>query len=159
MAQNFLFHLICLIYHAIQFLQKAAISIVKPTLKESVREVYGTIFPECLRMADLGCSSGPNAFAVVFEILDAIDTTGRCLNKKPPVFQVFLNDLPRNDFNTLFHSLPSFYERLAKEKGPEFGPCFVAVMPGSFYGRLFPNNTMHIIHSSYSVHWLRQVLI
>ncbi|XP_071939941.1 probable caffeine synthase MTL2 [Coffea arabica] len=30
-------------------------------------------------------------------------------------------------------------------------------MPGSFYGRPFPDNSMHFIHSSYSLHWLSQV--
>ncbi|KAJ0619761.1 putative methyltransferase [Helianthus annuus] len=30
-------------------------------------------------------------------------------------------------------------------------------VPGSFYGRLFPDESLHLIHSSYSVHWLSQV--
>ncbi|XP_060181959.1 probable caffeine synthase MTL3 [Lycium barbarum] len=30
-------------------------------------------------------------------------------------------------------------------------------MPGSFHGRLFPQNTIHLVHSSYSLHWLSQV--
>ncbi|GMN29906.1 hypothetical protein TIFTF001_050633 [Ficus carica] len=30
-------------------------------------------------------------------------------------------------------------------------------MLGSFYGRLFPTISMHIIHSSYSLHWLSRV--
>ncbi|PON77376.1 SAM dependent carboxyl methyltransferase [Trema orientale] len=138
-------------------LQKVVISRVRPTLEESVLEVYGTIFPECLRIADLGCSSGPNTLMVVSYILDAIEATCQCLNRKTPAFQVFLNDLPGNDFNTIFQSLPSFYERLKKEKGDRFKPCFVMAMPGSFYGRLFPDNSLHIIHSSYGLHWLSQV--
>ena len=138
-------------------MQRAVISKVKPTLQESVIAAYHSEFPECLRIADLGCSSGPNTLTVASDILDTIDATSRCLNKKPPVFQVFLNDLPGNDFNTIFQSLPSFYDRLEKEKGANFGPCFITGMPGSFYGRLFPNNFIHIIHSSYSVHWLSQV--
>ena len=139
------------------------ISKVKPTLEGSVIEVctnYCAVFPECLRIADFGCSSGPNTLSVVYEIIDTIDATCRCLSKKPPVFQVFLNDLPGNDFNTIFQSLlPSFYKWLEKAKGLEFGPCFVAATPGSFYGRLFPNNSMHFIHSSYSLHWLHQVIL
>ncbi|GMN37323.1 hypothetical protein TIFTF001_006724 [Ficus carica] len=88
----------------------------------------------------------PNTLAVVSDILDTIDATCRCLNKKPSVFQVFLNDLPGNDFNTIFQSLPSFYERLEIEKGSKFGPCFITGMPGSFCGRLYPTNFIHIIH-------------
>ncbi|MCL7047158.1 hypothetical protein MKW94_001458 [Papaver nudicaule] len=30
-------------------------------------------------------------------------------------------------------------------------------MPGTFYGRLFPSNSLHFVHSSYSLHWLSQV--
>ncbi|KAJ3696674.1 hypothetical protein LUZ61_000379 [Rhynchospora tenuis] len=34
---------------------------------------------------------------------------------------------------------------------------FVAGLPGSFYGRLFPSQSVHFFHSSYSLHWLSQV--
>ncbi|TXG48367.1 hypothetical protein EZV62_027661 [Acer yangbiense] len=72
--------------------------------------------------------------------------------------QVFLNDLPGNDFNSIFKLLPSFYERLKKEKGDEFGEyCFITAVPKSFYGRLFPSNSLHFIFSSFSVQWLSQV--
>ncbi|XP_024027255.1 7-methylxanthosine synthase 1-like [Morus notabilis] len=111
-------------------LKRVVISKVKPTLQKSIIEVYCMLFPECLRIADLGCSSGPNTLTVASKILDTIDLTCRCLNKKPPVFQVFLNDLPGNDFNTVFQSLPSFYEKLEKQKGAKFGPCFITGMPG-----------------------------
>ncbi|PON98208.1 SAM dependent carboxyl methyltransferase [Trema orientale] len=138
-------------------IQRVVISRARPTLEESVIEVCRTVFPECLRIADLGCSSGPNTLTVGSCILDTIEATYRCSNQKPPPLQLFLNDLPGNDFNTIFRSLPSFYEKLKKEKGDNFGPCFVTAMPGSFYGRLFPDNSMHIVHSSYSLHWLSKV--
>ncbi|XP_030511136.2 probable caffeine synthase MTL2 [Cannabis sativa] len=143
-------------------LQRVMISTAKQTLKESITEAYcnNKAFPECLRIADLGCSSGPNTLIVVSDILDIIESIcTQSLNKKnlPRAFQVFLNDLPGNDFNTIFQSLSSFYERLKKEKGDKFEHCFIAASPGSFYGRLFPNNSMHIVHSSSSLHWLSQV--
>ncbi|KAL1073039.1 hypothetical protein V6Z11_D11G193900 [Gossypium hirsutum] len=55
------------------------------------------------------------------------------------------------------HSLPAFQEKLQQENGPKFGPFFTAGVPGSFYGRLFPSKTLHIVHSSSSIHWLSQV--
>lgn len=132
----------------------------KPILQESITELFCNKFQdsECIKMADLGCSSGPNTLFLVRDIIDIIHEKCQQLNiHKVPVFQVFLNDLPGNDFNTIFKSLPSFYEKLQQEKGREFGPCFVAAMPGSFYGRLFPNRFLHFVHSSYSLHWLSQV--
>ncbi|KAK3194008.1 hypothetical protein Dsin_025318 [Dipteronia sinensis] len=105
----------------------------------------------------MGCSSGPTGYLPTWQVIEAIDSLCHSLNCKPPMLQVFLNDLPGNDFNTLFKSLPSFYERLKKEKGDEFGEStFIAAVPGSFYGRLFPNNSLNLIFSSNSVVWLSQ---
>lgn len=77
-------------------------------------------------------------------------------NRPFPEFQVYLNDLPGNDFNTLFRSLPAFYEKFNKEEERDSGACFVAGVPGSFYGRLFPTRSLDFVHSSSSLHWLSQ---
>ncbi|KAK2990045.1 hypothetical protein RJ640_015436 [Escallonia rubra] len=74
-----------------------------------------------------------------------------------PEIQVSLNDLPQNDFNNIFKSLPEFFDKLRKEKGESLGPCFIAGVPGSFYGRVFPSKSLDFVYSSYSVHWLSQV--
>lgn len=74
---------------------------------------------------------------------------------------MFLNDLPGNDFNALFRSLPDMYKKLGEEDqtgNTLFGACFIAGVPGSFYGRLFPNKSMHFFHSSYSLMWLSKVV-
>ncbi|KAH7575050.1 hypothetical protein JRO89_XS02G0040400 [Xanthoceras sorbifolium] len=129
----------------------------KPILEDCITKLYRNSFPECLKIADLGCSSGPNTLSLVWEIIDIIDETGKRVNRKAPMFQVFQNDLPGNDFNSVFRSLPIFYEKLMEVKGSNFGPCFIAGIPGSFYGRLFPDQSLHFIHSSYSLHWRSQV--
>jgi jasmonate O-methyltransferase len=108
-------------------------------------------------MADMGCSSGLNTFLPIWEIIEAIDETCRKLNRKPPILQVFLNDLPRNDFNSIFRSLPGFHKKLEEEMGGKFGPCFIGAMPENFYGRLFPARSLHFVHSSYSLHWFSEV--
>ncbi|KAH9610126.1 hypothetical protein KSS87_003314 [Heliosperma pusillum] len=128
-----------------------------PVIKESIREVYFTLRPECFMMADMGCSSGPNAFLLVSRIIDIIEEASRSINRQCPQFGVFLNDLPGNDFNALFNLLPDFNKVLQEAKGSSFGPCFVSGIPKSFYGRVFPDKFLHFVHSSYSVHWLSQV--
>uniref|UniRef100_A0A2N9FDW0 Uncharacterized protein n=1 Tax=Fagus sylvatica TaxID=28930 RepID=A0A2N9FDW0_FAGSY len=75
-------------------------------------------------MADMGCFAGPNDLLAVSEIIDTISTTSQKSNSSPPSLQVFLNDLPGNDFNTIFRSLQSFYRKWETEKGNTFGNCF-----------------------------------
>ncbi|XP_010266334.1 PREDICTED: jasmonate O-methyltransferase-like [Nelumbo nucifera] len=137
--------------------QNKVISMAKPIIKKSVLDMYDTSFPETITIADLGCSSGPNTLLAVSEMINIVDQRCRQLDRSSPEFQVFLNDLPGNDFNSVCQSLPAFHEKLREEKGEKFGPCFVAVVPGSFYGRLFPSNTLHFVHSSSSLHWLSRV--
>ncbi|VVA31496.1 PREDICTED: salicylate [Prunus dulcis] len=137
--------------------QRAVISTVKPIVDASIEELCCTLFPECLKIADLGCSSGPNTLLVVSDIIDNIRNTFQKLNRPPPSLQAFLNDLPRNDFNTVFRSLPGFYKKLDEEPEKKLGPCFIAGMPGSFYGRLFPDNSLHFVHSSYALMWISEV--
>lgn len=79
-----------------------------------------------IRTADLGCSIGP--------------TTSHGLPL--PDFHVFFNDQAANDFNTL--PLPAHHR------------YFPAAAPGSFYGRLFLEASLHLVYSSYTLHWLSQ---
>ncbi|XVE86050.1 hypothetical protein DITRI_Ditri18aG0005200 [Diplodiscus trichospermus] len=98
-----------------------------------------------LKVADLGCSSGPNTFQTISQL-------------KLPEFEVLLNDLPENDFNAAFRSIPAFYDRLKKKKGEMVQQlCFIAGVPSSFYLRLFPSRSLHFIHSSYAIHWLSKL--
>ncbi|XP_074313371.1 S-adenosyl-L-methionine:benzoic acid/salicylic acid carboxyl methyltransferase 3-like [Silene latifolia] len=138
-------------------LQRTVTSKARPIIEESARKVYNTLRPECLMMAEMGCSSGPNALQVVSRIIDVIEKASRSINRQCPQFGVFLNDLPGNDFNTMFNLLPNFYKDLQEAKGSSCGPCFVSGIPKSFYGRVFPDKFLHFVHSSYSVHWLSQV--
>ncbi|XP_065867813.1 probable caffeine synthase MTL2 [Euphorbia lathyris] len=138
--------------------QKKVILIAKPILEESIAQLCQESSSECLTMADFGCSSGPNTLLPLWEIIETIDSTCTKLNKKPPNLQYFLNDLPGNDFNTVFRSLvPNFQQKLEKDKGSKFEHCLIGAMPGSFYGRLFPPNSLHFVHSSSSLHWRSQV--
>lgn len=136
-------------------IQKKIITISQHTTEAAILDFCCTNLPKSLGIADLGCSSGPNALLVVSEIIDAVEARCRLLGGSPPEFRVFLNDLPGNDFNTIFKSLAAFYEKL-KEKGSDCS-CFIFGVPGTFYGRLFPDRSLEFVHSSSSLHWLSQV--
>ncbi|CAI9259437.1 unnamed protein product [Lactuca saligna] len=116
-----------------------------------------TVLSKCFVIADLGCSNGPNTLLAVSIIIDVVLERCREDNRhKAPQFQIFLNDLYGNDFNAIFQLLPKFYANLKKEKGENIC-CFVSATPGSFYGRLFQDGSLHLVHSSYALHWLSQV--
>ncbi|XP_057752648.1 7-methylxanthosine synthase 1-like [Arachis stenosperma] len=141
------------------FFQRKAIIQAKPILEESITRLYhNNIVPKCLKVADLGCSSGPNALQVVSNIINIVDTTSSNLNLTSPNFQFYLNDLFENDFNTIFKSLPQYHKTLLEEKKElKIGSCFINATPGTFYNRLFPTSSIHFFHSSYCLHWLSQV--
>ncbi|XP_076891875.1 S-adenosyl-L-methionine:benzoic acid/salicylic acid carboxyl methyltransferase 3-like [Bidens hawaiensis] len=139
-------------------LQETGIRNAVPFLKPSIKSIASdNVFKDCIIVADLGCSSGPNPLLVASNIITIVHEVCQENNRKTPQFQVFLNDLYGNDFNTIFKLLPDFYGKLKKDKGESFGPCFVSVVPGSFYDRLFPDQSLHLVHSSTSNHWLSKM--
>lgn len=138
--------------------QNKVISMTRPIIEEAVTDLCrNATIPEKLCIADLGCASGPNAFLAVLGIMNTVDKIRQQRGFQSPEFQVYLNDLPGNDFNALFGALPEIQERLKDQMGSGFGPCFFVGVPGSFYRRLFLSKTLHFVHSFYSLQWLSQV--
>ncbi|XP_014496833.1 theobromine synthase 2-like [Vigna radiata var. radiata] len=138
-------------------LQRKIMLKAKVMLQETItRLLYCHSSPNCIKVADLGCSVGPNTLIVMSNIIDTVHATSIRLNREPPTIQLYLNDLFGNDFNTIFKSLPDFYTKLVQDKGQKSGSCFINATPGSFYGRLFPSNSINLFHSANSVHWLSQ---
>nr|DAD35801.1 TPA_asm: hypothetical protein HUJ06_006441 [Nelumbo nucifera] len=114
--------------------------------KLDIKPISSTSYP--FRIADLGCSVGPNTFFAVQNIIAAVENKLQIEGLSSsgiPEFHVFFNDHVSNDFNTLFASLPA--GRL----------YFTAGVPGSFYGRLFPAASLDFVHSSYALQWLSMV--
>lgn len=156
-------------YSANSSVQKKVILITRPIVEEAILDMLSKLYDSTaisaatskprettIGIAELGCSSGPNALLVISRVLEAIYDKHCESGTITPEILVFLNDLPGNDFNTIFKYVGSFQDELIT-KGDGFGPCFVAGMPGTFYGRLFPSGTLHFVHSSNSLHWLSQV--
>ncbi|TVU29643.1 hypothetical protein EJB05_21219, partial [Eragrostis curvula] len=111
--------------------------------------------PRSIGIADLGCSSGPNTLFLVSVAVDALRHRCAAAGVARPEVRVFLNDLPDNDFNTVFRHVPGFLQQTGE---PDAGnSVFVFGAPGSFFGRLFPEGNLHVAISSFSLHWLSQV--
>ncbi|XP_023765432.1 S-adenosyl-L-methionine:benzoic acid/salicylic acid carboxyl methyltransferase 3 [Lactuca sativa] len=149
-------------YACNSFLQETAMWKTLPVLRHTIKFMANNdiIFnTQCFKVADLGCSSSINSLLVASTIIDMVHDLCEETKHKSPQFEVCLNDLFGNDFNTIFKMLPEFYSNLKKKKKKRehFGHCFVSATPGSFYRRLFPNKSLHLIHSMYALHWLSQV--
>lgn len=131
---------------------------VKHITLETLEQVYLALEPKSIGIADLGCSSGPNTLSIIKDIIETVESASSSNLCPVQEFRVYLNDLPTNDFNSVFKSLPDFFRELKKETATRCPyDLFIAGYPGSFYGRLFPNNCLHFVYSSYSLHWLSKV--
>ncbi|KAF3437766.1 hypothetical protein FNV43_RR20522 [Rhamnella rubrinervis] len=131
-------------------LQRHVIEVAKEAMKETIAEkldVGAFNSSKTIKIADLGCSVGPNTFEAVETIIEAVRSKygSQGLSSQIPQFQVFFNDHVSNDFNLLFTTLP-------RDK-----QYYAAGVPGSFYERLFPEASLHVVHSSSSLHWLSRV--
>ncbi|KAK6249762.1 hypothetical protein SCA6_003767 [Theobroma cacao] len=130
--------------------QKEAADKAKSVLVEAIiekLEVEDTpSIASTFRIADLGCSTGPNTFFSVNTIIEAVTHKYKTKGHTSlPDFQVHFNDHVSNDFNMLFKSL---------SPGRQY---FVSGVPGSFHSRLFPKASLHFVYSAYALQWLSRV--
>ncbi|GJN35139.1 hypothetical protein PR202_gb23883 [Eleusine coracana subsp. coracana] len=131
--------------------QKAIASATKQARQEMAAALYRSKGrPASMAIANLGCATGPNALLTVTDAVEAVlaecqQSNGS--NSNAVELQVFLNDLPGNDFNAVFRLLPT--SPLAAT-----GRCLVSAWPGSFYGRIFPEASLDYVVSSSSLHFL-----
>ena len=93
-------------------------------------------------ICDYGCGMGPNSVAP----LTAIVTGVRKMIPECPIV-VVLNDLPENNFSSLFASInTSSFESFKK--------LYFVASGVSFYNQILPDNSVHIGYSSSAMHWL-----
>uniref|UniRef100_A0A0E0LAZ5 Jasmonate O-methyltransferase n=1 Tax=Oryza punctata TaxID=4537 RepID=A0A0E0LAZ5_ORYPU len=94
-------------------IRKTAQDRMKPLIDEAVTALCGAfVHPKSIAIADLGCSSGPNALVLISATVNAIHRYCKERVRTPPEMCVFLNDLPSNDFNTVAKSLAEFKHSL-----------------------------------------------
>ncbi|KAL3639360.1 hypothetical protein CASFOL_017267 [Castilleja foliolosa] len=124
--------------------QRAVMEAGMLLVQKSIADHIHSHVSDTFTIADLGCSVGPNTFIAVDNIIDSVKLKFRNTDKIPE-FQVYFNDHTLNDFNTLFKTLPPNRD------------YYSSGVPGSFYARLFPRSSLHIVNSSYSLQWLSRV--
>ncbi|XP_006655959.1 anthranilate O-methyltransferase 3-like [Oryza brachyantha] len=143
-------------------LQRKALLKTKPLLDKAVRQVYTALQPPTMVVADLGCSVGTNTLLFVSEVISTVAYAQyqNELGRHPMELQFFLNDLPGNDFNQVFQSLQQFTKSIAEDHPKEIAlsPFYISGLPGSFYTRIFPCQSVHLFHSSYCLHWQSQMI-
>lgn len=144
-------------YSSNVYVQRKVISLTKSLRDEAITNVYRNTKSESLGIADLGCSYGANTFLVIGEAIKAVEKFCQEQKQKSPEYKVYLNDLPGNDFNNVFRSFDAFKKDLTSELKNPMGPFYFFGAPGSFYDKLFPNKSLHFVHSSYSLHFLSKV--
>ncbi|KAG0544921.1 hypothetical protein BDA96_02G318000 [Sorghum bicolor] len=136
--------------------QEKVILQTMPVIENAIKEVYTTLVPRTMVIADLGCSSGPNTLLFISNVINII--AGQYNKPGDPVeLQIFLNDLPGNDFNQLFSSLKDLKLDTSEQTGYTPPLCYISGLPKSYYSRLFPRQSVHLFHSSCCLHWLSQV--
>ncbi|XP_021308636.1 benzoate O-methyltransferase isoform X3 [Sorghum bicolor] len=131
-----------------------------PIVEDAIKEVCTALVPKTMVIADLGCSSGPNTLLFISNVINII--AGQC-NKSigecdPVELQIFLNDLPGNDFNQLFSSLENLkHGKIIEQMGYTPPLYYISGLPKSYYNRLFPRRSVHLFHSACCLHWRSQV--
>ncbi|BAH93477.1 probable jasmonic acid carboxyl methyltransferase 1 isoform X1 [Oryza sativa Japonica Group] len=132
-------------------IQKTAQDRMKPLIEEAVTAFCGVSVPKSMAIADLGCSSGPNALTLISSTVDAIHRYCMECAQPPPEMCLFLNDLPSNDFNSVAKSLAEFKH---SQDVSSHHVVVANMVPGSFYERLFTSDSVHFFCSSISLQWL-----
>ncbi|KAF6993000.1 hypothetical protein CFC21_009948 [Triticum aestivum] len=130
--------------------QNAEQNRMKPLIDAAITDLCSntnTLLHGKMMIVDVGCSSGPNAVALISTAIDAIHGHYLQINQPPPEVCVLLNGLPDNDFNMVVKNLVTL--RQSKKTIVVTG-----VAPGSFYERLFTSDSLHLVCSSNSLHWL-----
>nr|XP_027115638.1 probable caffeine synthase 4 isoform X1 [Coffea arabica] len=102
---------------------KLVLTKVKPVLEQCIQELLRTNLPynkKCIRVADLGCSSGPNTLLTVSDIIQSIDKVSQEMDNEfaLPTIQGRLEEEKLDSFNVPIYT-PSVEEvrHIIEEEG------------------------------------------
>ncbi|KAI4977394.1 hypothetical protein ZWY2020_057306 [Hordeum vulgare] len=135
-------------------LQEKALVETKLILQKVVIELCAVLLHPTMTIVDLGCSSSDNTLFFVSNVIKAVSYHLEKFSGHTAELQFILNDLPSNDFNSVFQSVHRFKESMEMyHKGEPLPAFFIAGLPSSYYTRILPCNSVHLFHSSYCLHW------
>ncbi|KAK9684283.1 hypothetical protein RND81_10G198800 [Saponaria officinalis] len=133
---------------------------IKPAVEKAIKyQLLRDITKQykVLNVADLGSGVGPTPIALLATIMETVHNVYKEMKSENddqvPEVQIYMSDLPSNDFNMLFKDAA----KIQGQRRDGMPLCFVIGAPGSFHGRLFSTKSLHFVHSSSALHWLSQV--
>jgi hypothetical protein len=94
-------------------------------------------------VADLGAAGGLNSLALVSFVVNALRSSGDMND-----ICVYHEDLPQSDFNTLAATIA---------KADVGDRVYFRMIPKSFYERLFPSQTVDLVTSMITLHWVSSI--
>ena len=130
-------------------LQHSTISYALPFLRRAASSIQLPDHHSPVVLADYGSSQGNNSLQPMTTAIAIM--RGRMIEHYP--IAVIHNDLPNNDFSSLFQSVESNQE--SYQRGSL--DVFSYATGRSFYDRLFPDNQVSLGWSAWAVQWLSAV--
>ncbi|BBN11845.1 hypothetical protein MPTK1_5g15220 [Marchantia polymorpha subsp. ruderalis] len=117
-----------------------------------------------IAIADLGCSMSPNTITNMESIIKRLSERYRANpgrdsegSEEVPEFQAFFNELQGHDFNTLFQLINISKTTAAEQGDGEAVQYFASAVTGSFYDRVLPSSSVHLVMSSLALHWISKI--
>ena len=126
--------------------QAAGLSPGLPLVAHAAETVALAAGPEPIVIVDYGCSEGRNSLGPIATAIKAM----RARVDRQRAICVVHNDLPQNDFTTLFQTLASDPQSYLREN-PAVFPYAVG---RSFYEQVVPSESVTLGWTSWSVQWL-----
>ena len=100
-----------------------------------------------IRIVDFGSSQGLNSMLPMRLAVNI-------LASRTASIEVIHQDLPTNDFASLFHVVNTHPESYNKPASSPSSHVFTLARPGDFHDRLFPVESIHLAWTSIASHWL-----
>lgn len=162
-------------YNSHSELQHTALELASNNLKGAVEAAHSQLpVNSTFNILDCGCSQGKNSITAVSSALSilhdkVLENASASGHKTTLQVQVSHEDLPSNDFNSLMQLLADPartyipQNQLAASSSDHGAPLgqsplhvFSSCIGRSFYERLVPNASQHLIMAYTCLHWLRR---